>query len=100
MYKLPRVGHSKLLADLIKIYTKGDKKYSGKEYNILDVKLQIFYNCYIKVGLDDSKLHLAYLIMLKGRASLFYYDKISGRKYDFLTMVEMTKTHFETKERC
>jgi len=37
--------------------------------------------------------------MLKGRASAFYYDKISGRLYDFTTIVEMTRTYFETEER-
>ena len=26
----------------MKIYTSNDKKYKGKEYNILDIKLQVF----------------------------------------------------------
>jgi len=37
--------------------------------------------------------------MLKGRASVFYYDKIFRQLYDFTTIVEMTKTYFEIKER-
>ena len=84
---------------MIKIYASDNKKYRGKEYDILDIKLQVFYNCYIKVGLAESQFHLAYLIMLKGRASVFYFDKISGRSYNFARIVEMTKTHFETKEQ-
>jgi hypothetical protein len=37
--------------------------------------------------------------MLKGQASLFYYDKISRQLYDFVIIIEMTKTYFKTKER-
>ena len=84
---------------MIKVYASDDKKYRGEEYDILDVKLQVFYDCCTKVGLAESQFHLAYSIMLKGRASAFYFDKISGRSYDFARMVEMTKTHFETEER-
>jgi len=37
--------------------------------------------------------------MLKGRASAFYYDKISRQLYDFTTIIEMTRTYFEIEER-
>jgi hypothetical protein len=37
--------------------------------------------------------------MLKGQASLFYYDKISRQSYDFVIIIKMTKTYFKTKER-
>ena len=84
---------------MIKIYASDNKKYRGEEYDILDVKLQVFYDCCTKVGLAESQFYLAYSIMLKGRASAFYFNKISRRLYDFARMVEMTKTHFETKER-
>ena len=33
---------SKLLTDLMKIYNSDERKYSGEEYDILDVKLQVF----------------------------------------------------------
>ena len=36
--------------------------------------------------------------MLKGRASNFYYDKITSRSFDFAAMVDMTKIHFKTEE--
>jgi hypothetical protein len=89
---------AKQLTDLMKIYLDDDKKYSGDEYDILDVKLQVFYDCCSKIGLPEDQYHSAYSIMLKGRASNFYYDKIAGRSYDFDTMVDMTKAHFETEE--
>ena len=90
---------SKLLADLMKIYNQDERKYGGEEYDILDIKLQVFYDCCTKVGLPTDQFHLAFSIMLKGRASSFYYDKISGRQLKFKEMVDMTKVHFETEER-
>jgi len=36
--------------------------------------------------------------MLKDKASNFYYDKITGRSYDFRIIVDLIRTHFETKE--
>ena len=38
--------------------------------------------------------------MLKDQASDFYYNKIIGRSYNFITIVQMVKTHFKTKENC
>jgi hypothetical protein len=36
--------------------------------------------------------------MLKDYVSTFYYDRITGSPYDFITMVAMVKEYFETKE--
>ena len=36
--------------------------------------------------------------MLKGRAATFYYNYIAGKRYDFDTMLRLTKTYFETDE--
>jgi hypothetical protein len=83
---------------LIKIYNDDNKKYRREEYNILDIKLQIFYDCCSKIGLLEAQHYYAYSAMLKGRASFFYYNKIVGRIYDFQTMVTITKTHFKTEE--
>ena len=41
---------------------------------------------------------MAFLIILKDWVSDFYYNKITGRSYDFITMVQIVKTYFETKE--
>jgi hypothetical protein len=84
---------------MMKIYASDDKKYGDKEYNILDIKLQVFFDCYIKVGLANNQFHLAFSIMLKGRASAFYYNKIFRRLYDFITIIEMTRTYFKIEER-
>ena len=56
---------TKLLIDLIKIYSNDDKKYGGEEYDILDVKLQVFYNYCFKIGLPKAQYHNVFLIMLK-----------------------------------
>jgi hypothetical protein len=82
----------------MKIYNNDNKKYRGEEYDILDIKLQIFYDYCLKIGLSEAQYHYVYSAMLKGRASFFYYDKIIGRMYDFQTIVIITRTYFETEE--
>jgi hypothetical protein len=82
----------------MKIYNDNNKKYKGEKYDILNIKLQIFYDCCSKIGLSKAQHHYTYSAMLKGRASFFYYNKIVGRMYDFQTMVAMTKRHFKTEE--
>jgi hypothetical protein len=67
----------------MKIYNNNDKKYGGEEYNILNIKLQIFYNYCLKIRLLKEQYYHVYLAMLKGHASFFYYNKIIGRMYDF-----------------
>jgi hypothetical protein len=59
----------------------------------------VFFDYYIKVGLANNQFYLAFSIMLKGRASAFYYDKISRRLYDFIIIVKITRTHFKIEER-
>jgi hypothetical protein len=82
----------------MKFYTDDAKKYGGEVYDILDAKLQVFYDCCITVGVLEEQYYMAFPIILKDRVSDFYYDKITGRSYDFITMVRMVKTHFETEE--
>jgi hypothetical protein len=45
---------SRLIIDLFKLYQNDDKKYTKKLYNILDINLQVFYNCCKKVGLQED----------------------------------------------
>ncbi len=90
---------SKQLTDLMKIYGTDDNKYGGKEYDILDVKLRVFYDCCGKVGLRQEYFAMAFSAMLKGDAKYYYYNTLSGNSYGFDTMVQMIKTHFETEER-
>jgi hypothetical protein len=86
-------NQSKLLTDLMKVYTDDSKKYGGEVYDALDSKLQIFYDCCLKVGVAADFYDKAFSIMLKGRASTFYFDEIVGRNYSFVKMVEMTKAN-------
>jgi hypothetical protein len=67
-------------------------------YDILDIKLRVFYNCYTKIGLPDTQYYNAFLVMLKGRAAIFYYDNLSDKGYNFKNMIIKTKTHFEIEE--
>jgi len=59
----------------------------------------VFFDYYTKVELINNQFYLAFSIILKGRASAFYYNKISKRLYDFTTIVEMTRTYFKIEER-
>jgi hypothetical protein len=88
----------KLLTDLMKTYNDNNKKYGGELYDILNVKLQIFYNYCNKIGLPEDQYQNAFSLMLKDYASDFYYSRITGRPYDFIIMVSMVKRHFKTKE--
>jgi hypothetical protein len=71
----------------MKFYTDNTKKYKGEVYNILNAKLQVFYNYYITVKVLKEQYYIAFSIMLKDQASDFYYNKITRRSYNFITIV-------------
>ena len=43
---------------------------------------------------------MAFPIILKDWVSDFYYNKITERLYNFITIVQIVKTHFKTEENC
>jgi hypothetical protein len=47
----PNAIPTKEITNLIKIYTNQDDKYGGEMYDILDVKLQVFYDYCNKAGI-------------------------------------------------
>jgi hypothetical protein len=67
-------------------------------YDILNIKLRVFYNYCAKVGLPDTQYHNVFSIMLKGRAATFYYNNLSSKGYSFENIITKTKIHFEIKE--
>jgi hypothetical protein len=83
---------------LIKIYNNDKKKFTEEIYDILDIKLRVFYNYYIKVGLPDIQYHNAFSVMLKGRAATFYYNNLFNKGYGFKNIILKIKIHFETEE--
>ena len=82
----------------MKFYTNNTKKYKGEVYDILNTKLQIFYNCCITVKVLKEQYYIAFSIMLKNQASNFYYNKITGKLYNFIIIVQIVKTYFKTEE--
>jgi hypothetical protein len=38
----------------MKIYNNDKKKFTGKIYDIFNIKLQVFYNYCVKIGLPDT----------------------------------------------
>jgi hypothetical protein len=90
------LASTKKITDLAKLYND-NMRYDGEMY-ILNMKLAIFYDCCRKVGLTSDQYHNAYSVMLKGRASVFYYDKLSVGDLNFDQMIYRTRVHFETEE--
>jgi hypothetical protein len=84
--------------DLFKLYQSDNKKYTEELYNILDIKLRVFYDCCKKVGLQEDQYYNAFSAMLKDRASDFYYESIMGKTTNIYTIIAITKAHFKTKE--
>jgi hypothetical protein len=82
----------------MKIYNNDKKKFTGEMYDILNIKLRIFYNYCAKVGLPDIQYHNAFLIILKERAAIFYYNNLFNKDYNFKNIIIKTKIHFETEE--
>jgi hypothetical protein len=82
----------------MKIYNNDEKKFTEKIYDIFDTKLRIFYNYCVKVGLLDTQYYNVFLVMLKGRVTIFYYNNLSGKNYSFKNMILKTKIYFEIKE--
>jgi hypothetical protein len=89
---------TKEITSLIKIYTNQDDKYRGGIYDILDAKLQVFYDYYNKAGIQAYQYHYAFSAMLKGRASVLYHSQIQGKRLDFDAMVQRIRDHFENDE--
>jgi hypothetical protein len=71
----------------MKFYTNNNKKYEGEVYNILNTKLQVFYDHCITVKVLEEQYYITFLIILKDRVSDFYYNKIIERSYDFIIIV-------------
>jgi hypothetical protein len=67
-------------------------------YDILNTKLRIFYNYYIKVGLPNTQYYNAFSVMLKERAIIFYYNNLSNKDYSFKNIILKIKIYFEIKE--
>ncbi|KXH66518.1 hypothetical protein CSAL01_09572 [Colletotrichum salicis] len=90
---------SRQLSDLSKLVTD-DMKYSGEMYDVFDVKMNLFRDNCSKVGIEKHQLAPAFSIMLRGKASIFYANRLCGRGIrDFETMVDNVKGYFENEEK-
>ncbi len=94
----PNVIPTKEITSLMKIYTNQDDKYGGEMYDILDAKLQVFYDYCNKAGIQTHQYYYAFSAMLKGRALVLYYSQIQGKMLDFSTMVQRIRDYFENDE--
>ncbi|KAK2005367.1 hypothetical protein LZ32DRAFT_642395 [Colletotrichum eremochloae] len=78
------------LTDLSKLLTD-DMKYGGEMYDVLDIKLNIFRDTCSKVGIEEHQLGPAFSLLLRGKATTFYINRICAAGIrDFPTMVNKT----------
>lgn len=93
--------YSKQIGNMSKVYSDEKKKYGGEEYEVLNDKLNIFYeNCArlrIQQG-DDVGYAVVFSLMLKDDAHDFYMSKLYGQNYEFWTMIALMKKQFEVPE--
>ena len=87
-----------MLIEFIKLYLDQEKRFGGELYNILNSKLHIFYNYCQKVGLEPNQYYNAYSVMLKGHTSIFYYNRLVRKGYNFNQIIYEIRCHFETEE--
>ncbi|HEY2455482.1 MAG TPA: hypothetical protein VGI71_23255 [Scandinavium sp.] len=87
----------RLLTDLTKLYND-DKRFGGELYDIFDSKYKIFCDDCTKIGLPEYEWHKSFSTMLKGRAAMYYYDRMAGYDFPLSTMTQMMKDHFHTEE--
>jgi hypothetical protein len=79
-------------------YSNTDDKYGGGLYDDLNTKLVRFHDICEKIGIQEHQFHIAFSLMLKGKAEKFYFTRIKGKARDFPAMVEMMRAHFDTEE--
>jgi hypothetical protein len=82
----------------MKIYNNDKKKFTGEIYDIFNIKLRVFYNYCVKIGLSDTQYYNAFSVMLKGRVVIFYYNNLFNKSYGFEDIIIKTKIYFEIEE--
>jgi hypothetical protein len=86
-------GHGRELANMSKIYTE-DMKY-GDGHDNFNLKLVIFHDICTRVELPKNVYKRALPIMLKGRASEYYYTGLIQNNLDFDQLCTAIEQHFE-----
>jgi hypothetical protein len=57
---------ARILTDFAKLYNN-DLKFGGNYYDVLNIKLRVFYDLCDKAGIDPGYYYAAYNTMLKGK---------------------------------
>lgn len=65
---------------------------------MLRAKLQVFQDCCNKVEIQYYQYYYTFSVMLKGHTATFYYDYIIGKRYNFNTILNLTKAYFKIDE--
>ena len=92
------IAPTREVTNLARLYTNEDNKFEGEAYNILLVKLKIFYGYYAIASIQSYQYYHALPIMLKDRAVTFYFVSIQDYSYNFENIILLLRTYFETDE--
>lgn len=97
VFPLPPYGFARQLTDLGKLYIDRDSDFGAELYDILSIKLLIFYDFYGNFGLKEEQYHSVFSSLLRDCANQFYYDHMVNKGYEFRKMVKLTSSYFETE---
>ncbi len=70
----------------MKIYSDKEKYHST--IDVLDVKLLVFTDLCLKVGVPKSRYVLVFLVILLDKALQFYYLRLTRKEYSFNTILD------------
>jgi len=85
------------LTNLAKLYND-DMKFTGDLHDVLNIKLNIFYDLYTKAGVNESNYATAFGTMLKGKVQSFYYQHLTQKNLPFDAIVDRMRIYFHTPE--
>ncbi|TVY52701.1 hypothetical protein LCER1_G008680 [Lachnellula cervina] len=89
---------TKQMTDLGKLYN--DKlRYGGGRYDMINIKLTIFYENCKTANFPTHLYHRAFPYMLKDDAAAFFYQFLAGKHLNLPSLIKRIKSKFETKER-
>ena len=93
-----RHGYGRELANLAKMYSSNDDKYSGNPGDSFNYKYSIFLNYCEQVDIPREALPRAFPNMLRDLAKDFYFKSCHGKDLTIDVLIKSIRDRFETDE--
>ena len=94
----PPTGHGRELANLAKLYTSEDSKYSGEPDDSFNFKYAIFLDLCGRVDIPPEAISKAFPTMLRGLALDFYYTSCHDKNLTIHELCVAIRAYFEGPE--